>query len=83
MADVTATTDYAQLADTDLVIEAVFEDLAVKGAVFDALGRACRPDAILATNTSYLDPRAIAEGLPNPALHRPPLLQPRQRDEAA
>jgi 3-hydroxyacyl-CoA dehydrogenase len=67
MADVTATTDYAQLADTDLVIEAVFEDLAVKGAVFDALGRACRPDAILATNTSYLDPRAIAEGLPNPS----------------
>ena len=67
MADVTATTDYAQLADTDLVIEAVFEDLAVKGTVFDALGRACRPDAILATNTSYLDPRAIAEGLPNPS----------------
>ena len=84
MAGVTGTTDYAALADTDLVIEAVFEDLAVKRAVFDALGRACRPDAILATNTSYLDPRAIAEGLPNPvALHRPPLLQPGQRDEAA
>ena len=83
MAGVTATTDYAALADTDLVIEAVFEDLAVKRAVFDALGRACRPDAILATNTSYLDPRAIAEGLPNPSpLHRPPLLQPGQRDEA-
>ena len=62
-----AATDYAALADTDLVIEAVFEDLAVKRAVFDALGRACRPDAILATNTSYLDPRAIAEGLPNPS----------------
>ena len=67
MAGVTAATDYAALADTDLVIEAVFEDLAVKRAVFDALGRACRPDAILATNTSYLDPRAIAEGLPNPS----------------
>ena len=67
MAAVTAATDYAALADTDLVIEAVFEDLAVKRAVFDALGRACRPDAILATNTSYLDPRAIAEGLPNPS----------------
>ena len=36
MAGVTATTDYAALADTDLVIEAVFEDLAVKRAVFDA-----------------------------------------------
>ena len=67
MSGVTGSTDYAALADTDLVIEAVFEDLAVKRAVFDALGRACRPDAILATNTSYLDPRAIADGLPNPS----------------
>ena len=65
MAGVTGATDYAALADTDLVIEAVFEELAVKRAVFDALGAACRPDAILATNTSYLDPRAIAEGVPN------------------
>jgi 3-hydroxyacyl-CoA dehydrogenase len=67
MAGVQATTDYAALAGADLVIEAVFEDLAVKRAVFAQLGAACRPDAILATNTSYLDPRAIAEGLPNPA----------------
>ena len=67
MAGVTGTTDYAALADTDLVIEAVFEELSVKRAVFEALGRACRPDAILATNTSYLDPRAVAEGLPSPA----------------
>ena len=59
------------------VIEAVFEDIAVKRAVFDALGRACRADAVLATNTSYLDPGAIAAGLPDPArLHRPALLQP-------
>ncbi|ANH08869.1 3-hydroxyacyl-CoA dehydrogenase NAD-binding domain-containing protein [Shinella sp. HZN7] len=50
----------------DLVIEAVFEDLAVKRAVFAALGHICRPDAILATNTSYIDPRLIAEGLPGP-----------------
>ncbi|HET9067035.1 MAG TPA: 3-hydroxyacyl-CoA dehydrogenase family protein, partial [Amaricoccus sp.] len=67
IAGVQATTDYAALADTDLVIEAVFEDIAVKRAVFAELARACRPDAILATNTSYLDPRAIAEGLPDPA----------------
>ena len=66
MAGVTGATDYAALADTDLVIEAVFEELSVKRAVFEALGRACRPDAILATNTSYLDPHAVAEGLPNP-----------------
>ena len=67
IAGVTGATDYAALADTDLVIEAVFEELAVKRAVFDALGRACRADAMLATNTSYLDPRAVAEGLPDPA----------------
>jgi len=66
MAGVTATTAYAALADVDLAIEAVFEELAVKRAVFDTLGRACRADAVLATNTSYLDPRTIAEGLPRP-----------------
>lgn len=66
MATVTGTTDYATLADIDLVIEAVFEEIGVKRAVFAELGTTCRPDAILATNTSYLDPRAIAEGLPHP-----------------
>lgn len=66
IAGVEGATDYAALADVDLVIEAVFEDLAVKRSVFEALGAACRPDAILATNTSYLDPRAIAAGLPGP-----------------
>ncbi|MCV2445845.1 3-hydroxyacyl-CoA dehydrogenase NAD-binding domain-containing protein [Paracoccus sp. DMF] len=63
---VTGSTDYATLAEADLVIEAVFEDIAVKRAVFDQLGRVCRADAVLATNTSYLDPRLIAEGLANP-----------------
>ena len=66
MAGVTATTDYAALSDADLVIEAVFEEIGVKRAVFDQLAAACRPDAVLATNTSYLDPRLIAEGLQNP-----------------
>jgi 3-hydroxyacyl-CoA dehydrogenase len=63
---VTAGSDYALLANTELVIEAVFEDLSVKRAVFTQLGQICRPDAILATNTSYLDPCLIAEGLPKP-----------------
>lgn len=67
MAGVTPSTDYATLADTDLVIEAVFEEIGVKRAVFDRLGAACRPDAVLATNTSYLDPREIERGLPNPS----------------
>lgn len=63
---VTGAVGYEALADCDLVIEAVFEDLAVKRAVFAELGRICRPDAVLATNTSYIDPRLIAEGLPEP-----------------
>lgn len=63
---VTAGSDHGLLADTDLVIEAVFEELSVKRAVFAQLGQTCRADAILATNTSYLDPRRIAEGLPHP-----------------
>jgi 3-hydroxyacyl-CoA dehydrogenase len=65
MDGVTAGSDYAMLSDTGLVIEAVFEDLSVKRAVFAQLGQTCRPDAILATNTSYLDPRLIAQGLPH------------------
>ena len=66
VAGVTGTSDYAHIADADLVIEAVFEEIGVKRAVFDRLGAVCRPDAVLATNTSYLDPRDIAEGLPHP-----------------
>ncbi|WP_188717397.1 3-hydroxyacyl-CoA dehydrogenase NAD-binding domain-containing protein, partial [Paracoccus acridae] len=66
MAGVTATTDYAALSDADLVIEAVFEEIGVKRAVFEQLAAACRADAVLATNTSYLDPRLIAEGVTNP-----------------
>ncbi|WHA43341.1 3-hydroxyacyl-CoA dehydrogenase NAD-binding domain-containing protein [Agrobacterium larrymoorei] len=59
IAGVTGSDDYGKLADIDLVIEAVFEDLAVKRAVFEKLSSVCRPDAILATNTSYLDPNEI------------------------
>lgn len=59
--------DHAALADCDLVIEAVFEDLATKRAVFAELARVGRPGAILATNTSYLDPREIFAGVPDPS----------------
>lgn len=52
--------DMNTLAHADLVIEAVFEDMAVKQALFEQLNSICRPDAILATNTSYLDPREIS-----------------------
>ncbi|MEP1354556.1 MAG: 3-hydroxyacyl-CoA dehydrogenase NAD-binding domain-containing protein [Tateyamaria sp.] len=53
-------TDYDALAEADLVIEAVFEDMAVKKAVFAELDRVCKPGAVLASNTSYLDINEIA-----------------------
>lgn len=59
--------DRAALADADLVIEAVFDDLAVKRDLFATLSGILRPDAILATNTSYLDPEAIAAVVDDPA----------------
>lgn len=61
------TTNYADAAAADLAIEAVFEDVAVKREVFAKLSAVMAPEAVLATNTSYLDPRAIFEGTPNPA----------------
>lgn len=51
---------YEDLAGADLVIEAVFEDMKVKGEVFTRLDQVCKPGAILATNTSSLDVDAIA-----------------------
>ena len=57
---------YEALADMDLVIEAVFEDMAVKHAVFAELDRVCKPGAVLATNTSYLDIDEIARGTSRP-----------------
>jgi 3-hydroxyacyl-CoA dehydrogenase len=60
-------TTYDALGDADLVIEAVFEDMAVKQAVFAALDRVCKPGAVLATNTSYLDIDAIATSISRPA----------------
>ncbi|MFM0209936.1 3-hydroxyacyl-CoA dehydrogenase NAD-binding domain-containing protein [Paraburkholderia sediminicola] len=60
-------TSYDALADADLVIEAVFEDLEVKKAVFAELDRVCKAGAVLATNTSYLDIDAIAASISRPA----------------
>ncbi len=55
-----ALTDYEALARADLVVEAVFESMEVKQEVFAKLDAVCRPGAVLATNTSYLDVGAIA-----------------------
>src|SRR5262249_27642299 len=48
------------LKDTDIVIEAVFEDMAVKEKVFRSLDQVMKPGAILASNTSTLDVNRIA-----------------------
>ena len=47
-------------ADADFVIEAVFEEFEIKRRTFHALDRVCKPEAIIASNTSYLDINAIA-----------------------
>ncbi|HEY7799370.1 MAG TPA: 3-hydroxyacyl-CoA dehydrogenase NAD-binding domain-containing protein [Hyphomonadaceae bacterium] len=56
----------ADLADCDLVIEAVFEDMGVKKEIFADLDRICKPGAILATNTSALDINEIASVVKRP-----------------
>ncbi|QKV55202.1 3-hydroxyacyl-CoA dehydrogenase NAD-binding domain-containing protein [Comamonas antarctica] len=66
MARYTPSTSYDDIAQVDLVIEAVFEDLEVKKAVFRELDRVCKPGAVLATNTSYLDIEAIADATSRP-----------------
>ena len=60
------TTELVGLADCDLVIEAVLEELELKRQVFAELDRICRPDAILATNTSALSVAEIAQATERP-----------------
>lgn len=62
----TATTRYSDLSDSDIVIEAVFEDIEIKHKVFAQLADVVGEETILATNTSYLDVDAIADRVPNP-----------------
>lgn len=62
----TATASTVQAAPAGLAIEAVFEDLDAKRAVFQELAAVLGPDTPIATNTSYLDPTKIAEGTENP-----------------
>ena len=60
------TTELADLAPCDLVIEAVLEELELKRAVFAELDRIVRPEAVLATNTSALSVSAIAQATQHP-----------------
>lgn len=61
MALITGTCDYEDLAQVDLVVEAAFETMQVKQQIFSQLDKVCKPDAILASNTSYLDIDEIAD----------------------
>jgi 3-hydroxyacyl-CoA dehydrogenase len=54
-------TAYEQIAEADVVIEAVFEEMGVKQQVFKEIDRVMKPDALLLTNTSALDIDQIAE----------------------
>ena len=56
----------AEAAGADLAVEAVPETLALKAAVFEELGRVCRPDAILGSNTSSLSITSIAAAAAGP-----------------
>ncbi|UWQ42267.1 enoyl-CoA hydratase/isomerase family protein [Leisingera aquaemixtae] len=62
----TVAMDYAALSQVDLVVEAVFEDMGVKREVFGKLDVHCKPGAVLATNTSYLDVDEIAAATSRP-----------------
>ncbi|HZG45908.1 MAG TPA: 3-hydroxyacyl-CoA dehydrogenase NAD-binding domain-containing protein [Allosphingosinicella sp.] len=62
----TPTLSLEDLADCDLIIEAVFENMDVKKEIFGKLDRICKPGAILASNTSYLDIDEIAASTSRP-----------------
>ncbi|MGP5227745.1 3-hydroxyacyl-CoA dehydrogenase NAD-binding domain-containing protein [Arthrobacter rhombi] len=65
-ARISGSLDYADLASADLIIEAAFEDLDVKKEIFARLDAHTSEDAVLATNTSYLDVDALAATTAHP-----------------
>lgn len=66
MANITTTTDLADAADADLVIEAVFEKIELKQEIFKTLDEVCKPDCILASNTSAISITSIAAATKRP-----------------
>lgn len=66
LVSLSASTDMGVLADADIVIEAVYEDMAVKKEIFAKLDTICKQGAVLATNTSYLDINEIASATSRP-----------------
>ena len=80
---ITPTADPADLAGCDLVIEAVFEDPALKQQVFAEIAPYVNADALLCSNTSTLPITELATGVDRPGrLHRPALLLARRQDAA-
>jgi 3-hydroxyacyl-CoA dehydrogenase len=63
---ITGSVDFDAVADADVVIEAVFEDMAVKQEIFERLDKIAAPHAVLATNTSTLDVDRIARSTSRP-----------------
>jgi 3-hydroxyacyl-CoA dehydrogenase len=66
LARIQPTLSYERFAEADIVVEAVFEEMALKKKTFAELDRAARPDAILVSNTSTLDIDEIASVTPRP-----------------
>jgi 3-hydroxyacyl-CoA dehydrogenase len=63
---ITSSTDLAAVADADVIVEAVFEEMDLKTRIFGDLDRLAKPNAVLATNTSYLDVNEIARATRRP-----------------
>jgi 3-hydroxyacyl-CoA dehydrogenase len=63
---ITPSVDFQAVASADIVIEAVFEEMPIKKEVFAKLDAICKPDAVLATNTSTLDVDEIASATKRP-----------------
>ncbi|MDA0667352.1 MAG: 3-hydroxyacyl-CoA dehydrogenase NAD-binding domain-containing protein [Planctomycetota bacterium] len=66
LSNLRGTSDWSELADVDLVIEAVFEDVDVKRSVFERLSKNCKDTAILATNTSSFYVRDLVNAVTHP-----------------
>src|SRR6185369_14691094 len=59
-------TDWSKIADADIVVEAVFEEMPIKKEVFAKIDKICKPGAVLASNTSTLDVDEIASATARP-----------------
>ena len=69
LANITVTTDYKDIADSDLIIEAAVEEMDLKIELFKMLDGMCKPETIIATNTSSLSITGIAAAISRPCHH--------------